>query len=147
MPCISTSFDPNIGPIINIGIAKPNTLRTANQQSSPVITLFSALIDTGASITCISPKIAQTVGLRPTGKMQMASASQVVAVNSYLADVALPFGDPVAAVQTQTLASESMTLMEYQSNNTGYEALIGRDLICKGLFSMTGWDKRFTICI
>ena len=77
--------------------------------------------------------------------MKMASASGVTAVNTYLADVALPFGDPSAPVQT--LTSESMLLMEYQPNNAGYQALVGRDLICKGLFSITGWDKRFTICM
>lgn len=57
MPCLSGKFDPNIGAIINVGVIVANTFNP----SSPNIEIktFPALIDTGATLTCISPAVAE----------------------------------------------------------------------------------------
>lgn len=88
MPCVSAQFDPNIGLLINIGVFAPNTFSPTNP-----LTLFPALIDTGASITCISPTIAQAINIQPIGMRQMCSATQTVPVNIFLVDIIVPFGN------------------------------------------------------
>ncbi len=100
MPCISFKFDPAVGPLINIGFCQPASVNEAidsrAQPGAPAaqVTLFTALIDTGATRTCISPAIAQQVGLLPIGKAMMWSATHSVALNTYLVDLVLTFGDP-----------------------------------------------------
>lgn len=150
MPCISIQFDPKLGPIINLGFAVANSLGPAlaaagSGDTKPAVVIFPALVDTGAAISCISPKIAQEVGLQPIGKRQMASATHITDVNTYLVDVMLPFGDP--STPTLSAVSGSMTLMEFQPNQAPYQALMGRDIICEGLLSVVGYDKRFTFCM
>jgi len=66
MPCLSGSFNPAVGPLINLGVAPLGTLgHGAPSSGSPAV--FSALLDTGAAVTCISPAVARAVGLQPIG--------------------------------------------------------------------------------
>ncbi|MFQ6017874.1 MAG: hypothetical protein ACE5KF_06730 [Kiloniellaceae bacterium] len=118
---------------------------SADDGTKPAVRLYPALVDTGAAISCISPRIAQEVGLQPIGKRQMVSATHIADVNTYLADVLLPFGDP--NTPTLTAVSQSMTLMEFQPSQAPYQALMGRDIICSGFLSVAGYDKRFTFCM
>jgi hypothetical protein len=90
MPALSGRFDPGIGPLINIGVLPPGILTPTTAQTTP-ITTFPVLLDTGASMTCISPHIAQSVGLEPMGMRPMVSATQTVPVPVYLVDLVLPF--------------------------------------------------------
>lgn len=89
MPCLSGRFDPSIGPLINIGII-PAGLFTPSYSGQ--ITTFPALIDTGASVTCISQNVVEAAGLQPIGMRPMVSATHSVPVNVYLVDLFLPFG-------------------------------------------------------
>lgn len=145
MPCLTNHFDPAIGLIVNLGIAKPATVKSPVGGKTPTVTLCQALVDTGADVTCVSPQIAQAVGLQVVGKRQMGSSTGICLVNTYLADILLTFGDPTAGAPS--LVKDSMTLMEFQPNNPNFQALLGRDVLCGGLLSMAGWDKRFTICM
>ena len=147
MPCITTAFDPAVGPLINLGIAKPGTLTSAANDPAVKIHHCVALVDMGADVTCISQQIADAVGLVIRGKKDMASALTVKATNYYLADIALPFGDPSGEAAIHTVVTGSMEVLEFQPNSPNYQALLGRDIIGKGLFSMTSYDKRFTICM
>ena len=147
MPCITRVFDPAVGPLIDLGIAKPGTLTSAPKGPPVEILPYVALVDTGADVTCISPEIAKAVGLVVRGKKDMASALTVEAENYYLADIALPFGDPNSNAVLQTLVSGSMEVLEFQPNSPNYQILLGRDIISKGYFGMTSYDKRFTICM
>ena len=148
MPCISIQFEPNNGPIIQLGIAPPASMQgLIAGQPNIQITGATALLDTGASVTCITSKLAQDVGLKPMGKRPMSSASGTKAMNTYLADVFLPFGDPTSATGVPMHGHQNMILMEFDGGSPLYQALLGRDIICNGFFSMAGYDKRFTICM
>ena len=147
MPCLTRTFDPDVGPLISLGIAKPGTLASAPKNSPIEIRAYIALVDTGADVTCISGQIAIDVGLVLRGKKDMASALTVEAANYYLADIALPFGDPGGSGPIQTQISGSIEIMEFQSNSQNYQVLLGRDIISRGYFSMSSWDNRFTICM
>jgi hypothetical protein len=91
MPCLSGQFNHSLGILINVVVLPPGLLSPGSTISTP-LTSFPALIDTGASITCISPQVVQAVGLQPMGMQAMVSATQTVPVNIYLVDLLLPFG-------------------------------------------------------
>jgi predicted aspartyl protease len=135
MPCLSGNFNPAIGPIIQIGVFAANTFAPTQQ-----VTPFPALIDTGASITCISPRIVQTVGLQPIGMRPMISATHSVPVNAYLVDLIVVFGGAGFVLQ-------ATQVMEFSPRgNPPYEILVGRDIICRGTFSMS-FDGHFSLSL
>ena len=151
MPCISGNFDPKVGPIVKIGIAKPVSLRPSAEASgegktAPIVAI-PALVDTGASITCITEAVAKAAGLQLFGKRPTHSVHGEKLSNLYIGDVALPFGDPAKSNTVETLLKEASPLMEFVTNSSHYSALLGRDLLCEGLFTITGYDGRFTLCM
>lgn len=138
MPCLSGTYQPGIGPLINLGVAKPGTF--VPNQPIKALTTFPALIDTGASATCISPNVAQTVGLQPIGKRPMVSATHAVPVNIYLVDLILPFGAAGFVVS-------GAQVMEFVPlGGSPFQILVGRDLICRGTLTMS-FDGHFTFCL
>jgi hypothetical protein len=147
MPCITLPFDPAVGPLLNIGIAPAAALVSAQQGAPLDVTACVALIDSGASITCVSAALAARVGLKLLGMRPVAHAQGMTAANLYLADVALPFGDISKGVAVATMPIQSIQVMEFQPNSAPFEALLGRDIICMGLLTIIGYDRRFTICM
>src|SRR6056300_1250792 len=71
------AFNPIIGPVLKVGIIKLNPDGTpisvvGGEQN---LNLFDALLDTGATSTCISERVVMDVGLVPTGKTIMTGAT------------------------------------------------------------------------
>lgn len=139
MPCLSGRFDPGIGPLINIGVLPTGTL-TAGTAHTQQITAFPALLDTGASITCVSPGVVQTVGLTPIGMRPMVSATQTVPVPVYLVDLVLPFG-------TAGLILQATQVMQFSpAGGSPFQLLVGRDIICRGILTLS-FDGHFTFSL
>jgi len=69
MPCLSGQYQPATGPLVNVGVAKAGTFAASSPPST--ITAFPALLDTGASRTCISPTVAKALGLHRTHLMKL----------------------------------------------------------------------------
>ena len=74
MPCLGFAYSPQVGPIIQvmilpIGFQPPAS--AAGQVPLLPTQLYNALIDTGASCTCISPKVCNEVNIPPIGKQQV----------------------------------------------------------------------------
>jgi hypothetical protein len=139
MPCLSGRFDPRIGPIINVGVLAPGSL-TPVSGAPAQITTFPALIDTGASSTCISPIVAQTIGLSPVGLQPMTSATHSVPVNVYLVDLVLPFGS------TGFVVSGTQVMEFAQAGSGPFQMLLGRDVLCQGTFTLS-FDGHFTLAL
>lgn len=138
MPCLSGRFDPNTGPLINVGVLLPGTI-TPVSGVTQIIT-FPALIDTGAAATCISSTVAQTVGLRPIGMRPMISATHSVPVNVYLVDLLLPFG-------TANFLVQGAQVMEFApAGGSPFQILLGRDIICRGILTLS-FDGHFTFSL
>ncbi len=142
MPCIAVQFDPAIGPILNVGIAKPKGTKEEKQS----VSFYPLLVDTGASLTCISPQIANQVGLRAMGKRPVGVPSGQTEMNTYLADILVPFGDYQKPPTQVLVAGQSLLVMEFCGGAANYQGLLGRDVIRHGLFSMSSWDNRFIFC-
>jgi hypothetical protein len=138
MPCLSGKFDPNIGAIINVGVIPANTFNPASPNLE--IKTFPALIDTGATLTCISPVVAQAVGLNPVGKRPMTSATHSVPVNVFLVDLLMPFGN------AGFILSNTQVMEFVPHGGSPFQMLVGRDIICRGSFTMS-FDGHFTISL
>ncbi len=70
----------------------------------------------------------------------MTSATHTVPVNVYLVDFVLPFG------QTGLILPGHQVL-EFQITGGGpYQILVGRDLLCQGVFTLS-FDGHFTLAL
>ena len=96
-------------------------------------------MDTGADRTCISLKLAQSMGLTPIGKIPVAGATGASAMNQYMIDLLLQFGE-------QSLVIADHTVTEFTTDSPVCEMLIGRDIICRGVFTMD-FNGRFSFSI
>ena len=118
-----------------MGVFAANTFAPAAQ-----ITPFPALLDTGASVTCISPRIIQAVGLQPIGMRPMISATNSVPVNAYLVDLIVIFGG------TGFIINATQVMEFSPGGNPPFEILVGRDIICRGTLSMS-FDGHFSLSL
>ena len=143
MPCLTVQFDPVHGPLITLGISPAHSV-AQEPTAVRVLTQITALVDTGASLTSVTPEIAEKVGLTLLGKTPMMSASETTETNLYLADIAIPFGEP--GQSAHGMVSDAR-VMEFQMDGGNFQMLLGRDILCRGLFQMVGYDKRFTFCL
>jgi hypothetical protein len=101
--------------------------------------MYMALIDTGASCTCISNKVIKDLGLTPSGKEQTFGVHGIGATNSYQFQIGLMFPQgqhPSGAVQA-SIAATPVNGIEFIPPGGGFDVLLGRDIICTGAFSMS----------
>ena len=145
MPCITLAFDPAIGPLLNVIIAPAASIRTTATNPSHQHKFYPLLVDTGADTSCISPDIISELGLSPSGKVQVITPTGQASANQYLVDFGVSFS--VASGPATVFAVENITVIEFNGTQTNYHGLIGRDMICRGQLTVTGYDKRFTFCL
>ena len=93
MPYFTRQVAPDGGLIltalIGVSAARRQALLTANQPVPNAVNV-SALVDTGASCTCIDPSVLNQLGLTPTGSIQVnapSTGAQLASANQY--DVSL----------------------------------------------------------
>jgi hypothetical protein len=139
MPCLSGQYNPAIGLLINVGVLPPGTV-TPTGIGNAQLTAFPALMDTGASNTCISPAVIQTLKLAPIGKLPMISATHTIPANQYLVDIALLFG-PGALFVPNIQVGEFTAVPQ-----SPFQILVGRDIICRGSLALS-FDGHFTFSL
>ena len=99
----------------------------------------SGLLDTGADHTCVSRRLAQSLNLRPSGKVPVSGATGASEMSQYMIDLLPQFGQNSIAI------TEHM-VTEFTSNSTAYDMLVGRDIICQGVFTMD-FSGRFSFSV
>ena len=137
MPCISGQYDPSIGVILQVSVVPGGTLQRSLDQmvrsgeEGGNVQAFAAngLMDTGADSTCISPQIVGSLGLQPNGKVAVSGSTGSSPMNQYMVDLLLQFGQ-------NSIFYENRMVVEYASSSPHHNMLIGRDIICSGVFSM-----------
>ena len=145
MPCLSGQYNPDVGVLLQVAVLPGGYLNRAIQAGSGegAVELKTApvngLMDTGADRTCISLKLAQSLGLTPIGKIPVSGATGASAMNQYMIDLLLQFGE-------QSLVISDHTVTEFTTSSPVYEMLIGRDIICRGVFTMD-FNGRFSFSI
>ncbi len=105
--------------VSDIKIHIPNNI---NNPSS-----IKAIWDTGATGSAITKKVAQQLGLIPTGMSQVHTANGIVAQQTYTVDVGLP----------NNVIIQGIIATEVDALSGGCDALIGMDIITLGDFSIT----------
>ena len=116
--------------------------------SGKVLHHFSALVDTGATQTCISTKVVQAVCLTPKGKRPMLSASHIVTANTYLFSIGFPMGiapDPRGTVSGNMFVFDTIDGMEFNSSGAAFDVLLGMDVLSRGSLKID-FDGHFSFC-
>jgi hypothetical protein len=157
MPCLTQQFNPQIGPIINVIVAPAGQTQAASVSvgtppplGAHTFTAFPLLIDTGADITCISPAIAQQLGLTSLGLQPVGVATGASTSHTFMVDLGIPFAGAAPAGQAQLIATtfgiDSRLVMQFGGSNPFYQGLLGRDILDMGHFSISGFARTFTLC-
>jgi hypothetical protein len=111
-----------------------------------------ALVDTGATTTCISSRLAGALKIEPIGKVPLQGVAKVSYHNSYLFLVGFPLALPVGVIPTAQLRlrapgevqSQIHILQpviqgcEFDPGNAGFDVLLGMDVIRTGTLVVQG---------
>jgi hypothetical protein len=137
-----TNGAPLVNAVLRVTQARADALIAA-QQAVPGPQNMVALIDTGASCTCVDPAIITALGLTPTGVATILTPSTGATphtTDQYDASLQIysrlhqpPLAIPVIAVIASNLRVQ------------GFDALIGRDVLEHCLLSYNGQSGFYTL--
>ena len=151
MACISGKYGES-GLIVQVAVfADAAAMRhslsfTSAENPQTTFALYDALIDTGATATCISQKVVDEVGLRSMGKCQMISASHVADVNEYVFVIGRPleFARPAdRGAESGFAIFENVSGLEFAPSGAPIEILIGMDIVQQGSLKLD-FDGHFS---
>lgn len=134
------------GPIVEMwvlaSLPRIDALKHANKPlPSPVQT--RALIDTGADCTAIDSTVLHQLGITPTGTTPIHTPSTQGSPHIALQfDVGIAFVHPVS---TSSLHIGSIPVIQADTANQGFGALIGRDVLSRCLFVYDGTAHSFCL--
>ena len=107
--------------------------------------VFNALVDTGATNSCITKKAAQSINIKPKSKSYMNTAGGVVPCNVYRIGMHIPI--QIAHEREKIVVSirsfANIEVVETAPHNE-YGVIIGMDVIMHGALHVSG--ETFTFC-
>jgi hypothetical protein len=134
------------GPLLDafVGVSTPRRLALASaNQPIPALVQVRALIDTGASGTCVDPSVLNTLGLTPTGSVPMITPSTGVTphvADQYDVSLFVPCGtQPALAIPTLGVSCVQLLLAQ------GFHVLLGRDVLAQCVLTYNGSRAWFTL--
>ena len=139
-------LDPYSGPVINIGISISKQRRAALIKEGftvPDIQAVRALLDTGASGTCVDPSVLEALKLTPTGTIQIhtpSSGSTPAEAEQYDVGILVP-----GQQNQHPLIEDTVPVTSAVLSVQGIGALIGRDILSRCLFIYNGASSSFTL--
>jgi Aspartyl protease len=139
----------------------PHTIGSSAQPgaaySGAMVAAVRALIDTGATTTCISANVVQQVGLQPIGKIQVQGVSGIVHHNGYLFCVGFPFAllpsSPLPALAAPPPAGAALAQLHILQKviqgcdfpgAANFDVLLGMDVISTGSLVVQGGTNSFS---
>ena len=133
------------GPIISVMIGLPKTLRalrTEKKQPIPNPISVNALVDTGASFTGISQRVAKDLNLTPHGAIKVLTAGEPTLSNLY--EVYVDIG---TAFRTHIILDPLRVSATPLIGQTDIDCLIGRDLLRQTVFIYIGYADTFSLSL
>lgn len=123
------------GPTLPVTITHPRITQEKFKQAGKIIESINvtALIDTGASLTIITPDVVRKLGLVQTGVQKISSVQDEQVQPVYFGFVIFPWG------VAKEIPVVSCPLK-------GYKCLIGRDILRHWHFTYHGVDGSVVIC-
>lgn len=119
-------------------------------ETAPPQRAYAALVDTGASGSCISPKVIAELGLISEGKRAVMSATETVDANLYHIDLHIPVVMPSIKdagdrghVQYSVFSRTKLEVAEITPSNT-FDVLLGMDILAQCSLFVSG--GQFTFC-
>jgi hypothetical protein len=125
------------GPVVLVNVAVTSAAEAALAKAGETVpppVPVTAVLDTGSFASAIGPGIAQRLGLKPVGVMPVSTpSSSNVPMPLYALRLILP----------QNVVFET-TAIEARLQGQGIGALIGRDVLSKGVMVYIGYANQFT---
>jgi predicted aspartyl protease len=144
MPHFSLTFTqgaPIVNMIVGVSGARYQAL-TAAGQAIPPLQNVRALVDTGASGTCIDPLVFQALGLQPTGSIPVltpSTGSTPVDADTYDVAISIPNGNlPALVIHNMPVTASELFVAQ------GFHALLGRDILQQCVLTYNGSIGLFT---
>lgn len=136
MPCVRGQFnDSRI--LLKVGFFNPDNAQRTEKQVSAQCYEVMALVDTGATHSCITSKVAQQIDLYPDGKTEVGGVHGRKAVNTYT---------PSIVIAEIGLVQERLQVTEVVFSNTDIcQAIIGMDILQTGVFQLD-FSGNFIFC-
>lgn len=137
-----TQSAPIVVMFVGVSAARAQAL-TAAAQPIPQAQNIRALIDTGASHTCVDPMVFAALGLQPTGSTPMLTPSTgatPVDADTYDVGILIPNGTQQGLIIPNMPVSAS-ELFQAQ----GFHALLGRDILERCVLTYNGAMALFTL--
>jgi len=127
--------------LTKVGVFLPLTEEEAKAQT-PQINECMAIWDTGATHSGITKKVADNLGLRPTGIAEVRHANGKSLTNTYLVNISLPNGVTVSQIRvTEVQLLPDPNIPEEKQP----QVLIGMDIIAMGDFAITNSGQKTTL--
>jgi len=143
MPHLTLQISPG-GPLVDVLVTASEERREALRrvgQPIPQPIQVRALIDTGASCTCVDPAVLRGLGLTPTGSTPIHTPSTGGALhNAEQYDVCIIFRNPEISLELPTVPVVAAELQVQ-----GIQALLGRDVLTTCLLVYNGQRGFFTL--
>lgn len=126
-----------VGVLLQVGVLTGGALAEAQQHAQSTDsseTQFTgaganALVDTGASKTCISHQLTKQPSLSPRGKVDVQGATGSRPVNASHVDLFLSSG-------VQSVVIANLDVCEFEPGQGPFQVLVGRDVLCRGVLTM-----------
>ncbi len=119
--------------ITKVGVTAP-LLREEIEAQRPKPNEYVAIWDTGATHSSITKKVADELGLKPTGIVEVGYGNGVAQTNTYLVNILLPNNVTVGQVRVTEVKLKQDTNTPEQHRP---QLLIGMDIIGMGDFAIT----------
>lgn len=128
--------------VVGVSSARLQALQ-ASGVPIPSIQNVRALVDTGASGTCLDPVIFTALGLQPTGTTPMLTPSTGITpidADTYDVSILIPAGTQQPLVLPNMAVSASQLLLAQ-----GFHALLGRDILKQCILHYNGSAGIYTL--
>lgn len=124
-----------------VGVCLPVTIEEA--KTRPVkVNKYLAIWDTGATHSAITKKVADELGLKPTGIVEVKYGSGKATTNTYLVNISLPNGVMIGQMRVSEV---NLIPDDNVSDDQQPQLLIGMDIIGIGDFAVTNFGEKTTL--
>jgi predicted aspartyl protease len=126
--------EPTIPLLVGVNGGETTRLLQAGLPVTPPV-LVQAVIDTGATTSNVSARIAHRLGLTPHTHAKNQTVGGVVKVNLYRVSVGLP---PVFGFPNTTVLEDMLEVAELPAALPGVEFLLGMDVLRRCVLTVNG---------
>lgn len=145
MPHFTLNIGPD-GPVLKVLIGVSEVRAAALSDPDHLVpnpVAVNALLDTGASHTCLDPSVVKDLALSPTGSVSVtAPAAGAVTQTADEYDVSLWIP---AAIGEAPLVFPTLPVFCSELHHSGFRALIGRDILADCLLAYNGRTGLYTL--